>query len=194
VTIIGIIPIQPRPATNSTNTFVTRYIFQTTNIGIVFMMFFVYSLQVAMFIILMAQIFSKRTSIIHIFLIYLKRIKYIFLAFTAKIVTILIWIASAINFYDTLTNSSIKYPLCIFPNMGLIFAWGTINQFERSLKTLDYSTLYTNIFNDTENLGAILAAMFGYTLLYIPIAWYVERISPGEYGVPLPFYFPIMVR
>jgi hypothetical protein len=73
VTIIGIIPIQARPTTNSTNTYVTRYIFQTTNIGIVFMMFFVYSLQVAMFIILMAQIFSKRTSIIIIFLIDLKR-------------------------------------------------------------------------------------------------------------------------
>ena len=42
-------------------------------------------------------------------------------------------------------------------------------------------------------MGAILAAMFGYTLLYGPIAWYIERIFPGEYGVPLPIYFPFMV-
>ncbi len=111
-----------------------------------------------------------------------------------KIITILIWIATAFNFYDSLPQSAIKYPLCIFPNMALTFAWQTINQFERSSKVLSITQLYINIFNDTENLGAILAAMFGYTLLYIPIAWYVERISPGEYGVPLPFYFPIMVR
>ena len=59
--------------------------------------------------------------------------------------------------------------------------------------TLGYQQLYSNVFNDTENLGAILASMFGATLLYIPIAWYIERILPGEYGVPLPFYFPFLV-
>ena len=111
-----------------------------------------------------------------------------------KVVSILLWIATAINLYDSLSQSAIKYPLCIFPNMGLTFALQTINQFERSSKVLGIAQLYTNIFNDTENLGAILAAMFGYTLLYIPAAWYIEHILPGDYGVALPFYFPFMVR
>ena len=77
--------------------------------------------------------------------------------------------------------------------MGMTFAWETINQYERSGKVLDTAQLYHNLFNDSENLGGILACMFAYTLLYIPIAWYIERVMPGEYGVPLPFYFPFMV-
>jgi hypothetical protein len=34
--------------------------------------------------------------------------------------------------------------------------------------------------------------MIAWTLIYIPISWYIERIFPGEYGAPLPFYFPFM--
>ncbi len=28
------------------------------------------------------------------------------------------------------------------------------------------------------------------SLLYLLMSWYLEKILPGEYGVPLPFYFP----
>jgi ATP-binding cassette subfamily A (ABC1) protein 3 len=38
-----------------------------------------------------------------------------------------------------------------------------------------------------------MGMMILWTLIYIPIAWYIERIFPGEYGAPLPFYFPFMV-
>ena len=60
-------------------------------------------------------------------------------------------------------------------------------------KSLDYSSLYTNLFGDGLNLGGVLACMLAYSILYIPIAWYIERIFPGEYGAPLPLYFPFMV-
>ena len=30
-------------------------------------------------------------------------------------------------------------------------------------------------------------------VLYAIIAWYVETVYPGEYGVPQPFYFPVLV-
>ncbi len=53
--------------------------------------------------------------------------------------------------------------------------------------------LYTNIFDDPLNVGALLAAMIGFSLIYIPLTWYFERIWPGDYGVPLPFYFPFKV-
>ncbi len=39
-----------------------------------------------------------------------------------------------------------------------------------------------------------MSMMILWTFIYIPIAWYIERILPGEYGAPLPFYFPFMVR
>jgi len=31
-------------------------------------------------------------------------------------------------------------------------------------------------------------------VIYACIAWYVEAVFPGEYGIPRPFYFPLMVR
>ena len=50
------------------------------------------------------------------------------------------------------------------------------------------------MFDDTLNLGSVLGAMIVASFLYLPIAWYIERILPGDYGVPLPLYFPFMVR
>lgn len=31
------------------------------------------------------------------------------------------------------------------------------------------------------------------TILYLFITWYVDHVSPGKYGVPLPWYFPFQV-
>jgi len=30
-------------------------------------------------------------------------------------------------------------------------------------------------------------------VIYAVIAWYVEAVHPGEYGIPRPFYFPLLV-
>ena len=98
----------------------------------------------------------------------------------------------------------------------MIYAFQVIFQFERSGKkkhllsfrnkikclilfkikgkTLNYNNLYTNLYGDPLNLGGIMGMMILWTLIYIPIAWYIERIFPGEYGAPLPFYFPFMVK
>ena len=32
------------------------------------------------------------------------------------------------------------------------------------------------------------------TVLYLLIAWYVEAVFPGEYGIAQPWYFPVTVR
>lgn len=42
---------------------------------------------------------------------------------------------------------------------------------------------------------AMILLMFVFDIfLYILVMWYVDQISPGKYGVPLPFYFPLQVR
>lgn len=53
--------------------------------------------------------------------------------------------------------------------------------------------MYTNFFEDPVNVGGILACQLSWTIIYFPLIWYIERILPGEYGAPLPFYFPFMV-
>ena len=30
-------------------------------------------------------------------------------------------------------------------------------------------------------------------VIYACIAWYIEAVYPGEYGIPRPFYFPLLV-
>jgi hypothetical protein len=53
--------------------------------------------------------------------------------------------------------------------------------------------MYTNLYDDPLNIGAIFSMMILWTVIYIPLAWYIERIFPGEYGAPLPLYFPFLV-
>ena len=31
------------------------------------------------------------------------------------------------------------------------------------------------------------------SLIYAGIAWYIEAVYPGEYGIPRPLYFPLLV-
>lgn len=52
--------------------------------------------------------------------------------------------------------------------------------------------MYTNLYDDPLVLGATLASMIVWSFLYLPLAWYIERVLPGEYGTPLPFYFPLL--
>jgi hypothetical protein len=112
----------------------------------------------------------------------------------AKTAVVLIWIFTTIDFFNDLASSGIKYILCFVPNYGFMFALQPILQFERSSKTLNFTTLYTNLYGDSVRLGFVLLAQMFWTLCYIPLTWYIEKIFPGEYGAPLPFYFPFLVR
>jgi hypothetical protein len=54
--------------------------------------------------------------------------------------------------------------------------------------------LFDNIFDDDLKLGVVLIAMLFWSGFYLLLSWYIERVSPGEYGVKLPYYFPFMVN
>ena len=105
--------------------------------------------------------------------------------------TFFIWIGTSINFYKELPSPVLKYLFCVFPNLALNFGFEVMFQYERSGRATDASeSLYAH---DTLNLGSVMFIMTFWTLIYLPITWYVENISPGQYGTPLPFYFPFMV-
>lgn len=61
-------------------------------------------------------------------------------------------------------------------------------------KLLTYPSLYRNLFDDPLTLGGVLLAMLVWTILYLPLIWYLEKVIPGKFGISLPFYFPLMVR
>ncbi len=104
-----------------------------------------------------------------------------------------LWGITIVNFYDNLPSSVFKYFFCCLPNLSLNFGVQVIFQYERSGKALDMVSLYENLFDDPLKLGFIMLSMIIWSLIYIPIMWYLENTLPGAYGVRLPYYFPIMV-
>ena len=64
----------------------------------------------------------------------------------------------------------------------------------RSALGIQWDTIWeTGNPRDELTPAAILLMMVLDTFLYLFLVWYVDQISPGKYGVPLPFYFPFQV-
>ncbi|CAF0854082.1 unnamed protein product [Brachionus calyciflorus] len=148
----------------------SRAIFTNTNFIIIFSILLVYSVQVVSFTLLLSQFFST--------------------PFNAKVVLLIIWIFSVVNFYDEIPTSVVKYLFAVMPNLGLVFSFQVLFQYERSSETFNIAQLFDNIYGDPLKLGAILIAMLAWSILYLPLTWYLENILPGDFGLPLPFYFP----
>lgn len=47
--------------------------------------------------------------------------------------------------------------------------------------------------DDDFSLAQVLALLLFDSVLYGLVAWYMEAVFPGEYGVPLPSYFFVLV-
>lgn len=45
---------------------------------------------------------------------------------------------------------------------------------------------------DNISLAAILGMLIVDTVLYLFLALYVEQVRPGEFGIPQPWYFPVL--
>jgi hypothetical protein len=128
--------------------------------------------------------------------------------------SILLWLFTMVNLYNS-TAVWFKYLLCISPNLALSFCMETVLQYERSckqhllslvikkhfndlddfqVKRLNVSNVFTSFYEDEVSLGALILIMNLWSVFYLLLSWYLERVKPGEYGVKLPFYFPFMVK
>lgn len=47
--------------------------------------------------------------------------------------------------------------------------------------------------DDDFSLAQVLGLLLFDAVLYGLVAWYMEAVFPGEYGVPLPYYFLLLV-
>lgn len=48
--------------------------------------------------------------------------------------------------------------------------------------------------DDDFSLAQVIGLLLLDAVLYALVAWYVEAVFPGEYGVPRPWYFFMLVR
>lgn len=80
---------------------------------------------------------------------------------------------------------------CFLPNMAITWAFRIIAMFEGRSLGVQWSRLWdTGNPRDQLTPAMVLIMLAVDTILYLFITWYVDHVSPGKYGVPLPWYFP----
>jgi ATP-binding cassette subfamily A (ABC1) protein 3 len=77
-------------------------------------------------------------------------------------------------------------------NSGLALGSMIIAMWEGNSVGIQWSNLSkTASPDDTLTIEHIILMFFVDTIIYLLITFYVETVFPGEYGVPLPWYFPL---
>ncbi|CAG9816334.1 unnamed protein product [Phaedon cochleariae] len=93
--------------------------------------------------------------------------------------------------YDSLTLGT-KLLASLGSNTAMAFGFQIMLMYEGTGEGIQFNNLFTpNTPDDTLTLGLILVMLLVDSLIYLLIALYVEKVLPGEYGVALPWYFPV---
>ncbi|XP_050726962.1 phospholipid-transporting ATPase ABCA3-like [Eriocheir sinensis] len=85
-----------------------------------------------------------------------------------------------------------KLLVCLFPNMAMTLGFRVMAMFEGRALGIQWNNMWdTGNPRDELTPAMILLMLVLDILLYLLLMWYVDQVSPGKYGVPLPFYFPL---
>lgn len=112
---------------------------------------------------------------------------------TAMAVGIIMWVLSYF-FGDSISSQTksiqIRTLLMLFPNACLDTAYDAIYSFEFQGSHLTFSTLFdTGHSKSNFSFGFILFMFIVDSLFYGIIAWYMDSVMPGKYGIAKPFNF-----
>lgn len=95
-----------------------------------------------------------------------------------------------ISFLQPSTNIFIKIIFMLLPNVAVTNAYSAISALESQGKGLQFSTIFTTGKGDNSfSVGFVLFMFIIDCFLYGFIAWYVESIMPGKYGIGKPLNF-----
>uniref|UniRef100_A0AAY4BEA4 ABC transporter domain-containing protein n=1 Tax=Denticeps clupeoides TaxID=299321 RepID=A0AAY4BEA4_9TELE len=95
--------------------------------------------------------------------------------------------------YDLLSYAQ-KASACLISNVAMAMGAQLIGMFEGKGSGIQWSTMFEPVTVDDDfSLGQVMAMLLLDAVLYGLVAWYVEAVFPGEYGVPLPWYFFLLV-
>ncbi|CAG0880304.1 unnamed protein product, partial [Cyprideis torosa] len=91
--------------------------------------------------------------------------------------------------YETLGLSG-KVLVSLFSNCAMAFTGRLIGSFEGAGRGIQMDNIFDPVTPDDQLTYALLMLMLILDgILYLLIAWYVDAVHPGEYGVPQPWYF-----
>ncbi|XP_028043813.1 ATP-binding cassette sub-family A member 1 isoform X2 [Bombyx mandarina] len=84
-----------------------------------------------------------------------------------------------------------KLLLSLISNTAMGYAFQMIIMCEGTSRGLQWNEFFSPIsYHDKFQPGHVMLMLMLDTILYMLIAMYVEKIRPGKFGVPMPWYFP----
>uniref|UniRef100_A0A8C3MZ84 Uncharacterized protein n=1 Tax=Geospiza parvula TaxID=87175 RepID=A0A8C3MZ84_GEOPR len=91
--------------------------------------------------------------------------------------------------YDLMSHSQ-KLASCLISNVAMAMGAQLIGMFEGKGTGIQWRDLMKPVsVDDNFTLAQVLGMLLLDSVLYGVVAWYVEAVFPGEYGVPQPWYF-----
>uniref|UniRef100_A0A8C9ZSY1 ATP binding cassette subfamily A member 3 n=1 Tax=Sander lucioperca TaxID=283035 RepID=A0A8C9ZSY1_SANLU len=94
--------------------------------------------------------------------------------------------------YDLLSHAQ-KVSACLISNVAMAMGAQLIGMFEGKGTGIQWSNLFDSVTVDDDfSLAQVLGLLLFDSVLYGLVAWYMEAVFPGEYGVPLPSYFFVL--
>ncbi|XP_058509003.1 phospholipid-transporting ATPase ABCA3 [Solea solea] len=94
--------------------------------------------------------------------------------------------------YDLLSHAQ-KVSACLISNVAMAMGAQLIGMFEGKGTGIQWSNLFDSVTVDDDfSMAQVLALLLFDSVLYGLVAWYMEAVFPGEYGVPLPSYFFVL--
>lgn len=95
-----------------------------------------------------------------------------------------------VNQYETMSRS-LKLFSCILSNTAMSLGCSVISIYESSGEGAKWNNFHKpGVVDDNFTLLDAIWMLLLDAFLYMLVAWYVDNIHPGEYGVAQPFYFP----
>jgi ATP-binding cassette subfamily A (ABC1) protein 3 len=95
---------------------------------------------------------------------------------------------------ETGTGEGVKLFLALLSPAALVFANRGIIASEKAMVGTKTSNLGDKWVDDTPSVGAMIAFMYLDTLLYAFLAWYIDNVFPGEFGIARPPWFFVTKR
>lgn len=114
---------------------------------------------------------------------------------TAAAVSGLMWFILYVPFSFTQQNyvqlsMRAKMFACISSNTAMAYGFQLILRFEGTGEGLQWSNFWRPVtVDDTLTVGITMCMMLLTSVVYLLIALYVEKVLPGNYGVPAKWYF-----
>uniref|UniRef100_A0A672NJY1 ATP-binding cassette sub-family A member 3-like n=1 Tax=Sinocyclocheilus grahami TaxID=75366 RepID=A0A672NJY1_SINGR len=94
--------------------------------------------------------------------------------------------------YDLLSHAQ-KVSACLISNVAMAMGAQLIGMFESKGTGIQWHNLFEPVTVDDDfSLAQVLGLLLVDSVLYGLVAWYMEAVFPGEYGVPRPWYFFIL--